>query len=200
MRHSVHRVSSKTVSPVEPAATLVSVRTDPKKRVTSGHLRKKTGNYFPSADDGYTLDRMNIGLGTDIVCSDVGELADLIYRRANLAIGCDPRDLASLSVGLRPCPARVSAARVDGMRLLYPEAATWTQRGVGILRALAGLHVGHGDIGKLTRELVLSAEAARGARFAELASIQQHAPLSLVQDIFLSHRAKGVRSSGVISF
>lgn len=143
---------------------------------------------------------MTIGRGTDIVCSDVGELAERIYGRANLNLGCDPRDLASFSLGLRPCPARVSTARIDGRRLLYPEASTWPQRGVGILRLVAGLYVAQADVGKLTRELVLSTDAARRSRFSELASIQQHAPLALVQDIFLSHRAKGVRSSGVISF
>lgn len=122
---------------------------------------------------------------------DVRHLVEGAYRRAGELHCCDPRDLSD-ALGLVPCPTRTEMAFVQDGVLHYPEASPLPRRGLAMYRLIAKHLWPTLNPFPLMLELILPEVTARSACFPELATMQPHAPIALVQSIYMSHGRSGV--------
>jgi len=123
---------------------------------------------------------------------DVRLLVETAYNIAGEPHCCDPRDLAD-TFGLSPCPNRTEVAFVQDGFLYYPQDATLVQRGLAMYRFIVKHLWPDFPPYPLMCELILPETAARSATFCELAELQPHAPLSMVQSIFMMHGHSGTQ-------
>jgi hypothetical protein len=112
------------------------------------------------------------------------------YETARKPQCCDPRYLAR-GLGLRPCPTRTELVFLCDGVLHYPEDASLALRGLAIYRLLARRLWRKGNYLPVMTELILPELAAKLIGFGDLAAVQPHAPLALVQSIYMSHGRSG---------
>ena len=122
----------------------------------------------------------------------IRDIVSRLHQRGHEPLCCDPRDLAE-SVGLAPCPERTQQPFVRGNTLFYPDHLGLPERGAGIYWLLAERLFPAAQL-QMMRELILPEAVSLVALFGDLATIQPHAPLGLVQSLFMlrAHRRSGV--------
>lgn len=133
-----------------------------------------------------------VGVLSSPTRAEIKTFIEDLHCRAGLPHCCDPRDLVERAIGYAPCPARISVPTIVGRRLLYPDHLTSSQRGPGILRLTAQLVKPSWPTTDIVRELILPESTAAKSCFDELSLVQPHAPIDIVQGIFMRYRASGV--------
>ena len=119
------------------------------------------------------------------------EVVAKAYEKAREQQCCDPRDLID-GLGVEPCPTRTEIAFIRDGVLHYPEHAALEVRGLAIYRLIAKIIWPRSHYLPVMTELILPEATARGTAFCDLPKLQPHAPLSLVQGIYMSHGRSGV--------
>lgn len=121
----------------------------------------------------------------------VREIVTTAYQRAREPQCCDPRDLVESLLGVRPCPTRTEVAFIREGLLHYPDGATLPTRGLALYRMLAQGLCERAHYLPVMTELILPELTAKSTPFCELSRVQPHAPLGLVQAIYMSHGRSG---------
>lgn len=119
------------------------------------------------------------------------EVVAKAYQDAREPECCDPRDLID-GLGVRPCPTRTEVAFISDGLLHYPEDAPLATRGLAIYRLTAKMIWPRGNYLPVMTELILPELTAKTTPFCDLWRVQPHAPLGLVQAIYMTHGRSGV--------